>query len=192
VHSDREALRYIAVVTGDAGEDASSLHPDPGIVGDIYAVPYVDHAPSLCFVAEQNGQVSGYCVGAPDTQKYEEWLQANWWPELRDTYPLGAPTSNADASMRGLVHSPTQTPERLVHRFPAHLHLATLPEIRGQGVASRLVEFWMRAATAAGVRAAHVGVDPRNERGQAFWRTQGFVAQTGYDGSTVWMGRDLG
>lgn len=57
-------MRAIALITGHAGGDASHLYQDAGLIGQIYAAPYVMLEPRPAFVAEDESGVAGYIVGA--------------------------------------------------------------------------------------------------------------------------------
>ena len=85
--SDLDDLYRICLQTGDAGEDATSMFGDPQILGHVFAAPYALFEPSLAFVAEDEAGVGGYIVGALDSKAFEERLEADWWPALRDRYP---------------------------------------------------------------------------------------------------------
>lgn len=62
-------------------------------------------------------------------------------------------------------------------RFHYVDRIALAPEARGTGLAARLYERWVAAASAAGapVVCAEVNVEPPNRRSLAFHATQGFV-----------------
>jgi len=49
---DLDALYRICLLTGDAGQDATSHYHDPRLLGHIFAAPYGLFEPSLAFVAE--------------------------------------------------------------------------------------------------------------------------------------------
>ncbi len=63
------------------------MFDDPRILGHVFAAPYGLFEPSLAFVAEDEAGVGGYIVGALDSRAFEERLEADWWPALRDRYP---------------------------------------------------------------------------------------------------------
>jgi len=45
--SDLDDLYRICLLTGDAGQDATSMFDDPRILGDVWAAPYGLFEPSL-------------------------------------------------------------------------------------------------------------------------------------------------
>ncbi|WP_172297052.1 GNAT family N-acetyltransferase [Pseudoruegeria sp. HB172150] len=192
---DAEALYAICLKTGDAGEDATHLYSEPRLIGHIYAGPYLACAPELAFVAERDGMVVGYCVGAADSRAFAVTLERDWWPALRETYPKPDPARQddwtADERRCQMIHDREPTPDAVVSRYPAHLHMNLLPAAQGQGLGGQLLERWVHAATALGVTGAHVGASAGNARGIRFWQKQGFEKIATPGARAVWMGRRL-
>jgi GNAT superfamily N-acetyltransferase len=193
---DLRDLYAVALQTGDAGKDASSLYADGDLVGHIYAAPYALLEPELTLVAEDGAGVAGYVVGAIDSDAWFDRLERAWWPELRRLYadPSGSPprTWSPDQFRAFIIHHPQPSPAEVVRAFPAHIHLNLLPRLQGQGVGARLLAAWFAAAEGRGVGPAHVGVNHANSRGLRFWDGQGFARldiPREIGGRTVWMGR---
>jgi len=195
---DLEAVYAICLKTGDAGRDATGQYRDPNLIGHIYAGPYLALDGLISFVAEDGSGIFGYAVGAADTRAYEQRLEREWWPSLRERYPEPVETSDggsADDHRIRALHRPAVVPEAIVADFPAHVHMNLLPRARGRGVGTRLLDAWVEAARLQGVAAVHAGVSAANEAGLAFWKARGFqpVLQDAASGSrgTVWCGRRL-
>ena len=176
---DLNDLYAIALATGLAGADASSLYRDPKLMGHIYAAPYAVLTPERTWVAVDEEGVCGYVVGADDTQAWEDQLEEEWWPALRQTY------ANPDDERRDLwtaddrrirtIFSPERTPAHVTVPFPAHVHLNLLPRMQRKGVGTSLLDLWLSMAAGRGVEAVHVAVNRRNVGGLHFWRRQGCV-----------------
>ena len=77
--------------------------------------------------------------------------------------------------MQYLIHHPLRTPDRIVDRYPAHLHINLLPRLRGQGIGRALLDRWLDAVAALGAKGAHLVVGTRNERAMRFYRAYGFA-----------------
>jgi putative acetyltransferase len=56
-------------------------------------------------------------------------------------------------------------------------HLAILPECRGQGIGSNLVDQCINKLQAVGIQKCHIFVYPDNEAGLTFWSGRGFAAR---------------
>ncbi len=194
---DFRAVYEIAAATGDAGADVRHLHPelDLDIVGDIFAIPYLKFSPRLSFVLVSDNRIQGYCVGTGNTRAFEATLTSEWWPQVREKYEAPDPRKKArwgpGEHWRSQIHSAVNTPSELAALYPGHLHANLSEDARGTGLGAELVAVWLRAARKEGVSAAHVGVDPRNTRGFAFWQKQGFARLQGFDDGAQWMGRQL-
>jgi ribosomal protein S18 acetylase RimI-like enzyme len=197
--ADLPALYRISVMTGDGGGDARHLYRDPDLIGHIYVGPYAECAPELCFVAEDDLGVAGFVVGVADTRPFEALLERAWWPALRARYPdPGAvlpPDCDADTKRAHRMHHTAVIPDAVVAEHPGHLHMNLLPRLQRQGVGSRLLERWFAAAREAGAERVHVGVNPGNPGGLAFWQRAGFerIALPAADdsGRAIWLGRPV-
>jgi len=177
---DLADLYRICLLTGDSGQDATSLHQDPQLPGHIFAAPYGLFEPSLAFVAEDGAGVGGYIVGALDTRAFEKRLERDWWPGLRDRYPappadLPAGDRTPDQSLAQIIHHPWATPDELVARYPSHLHINLEPRLQANGYGSQLTSTLIAALRDRGSRGIHLYVTLANRRAAGFYRRFGFT-----------------
>ncbi|OLF06154.1 hypothetical protein BLA60_32990 [Actinophytocola xinjiangensis] len=173
---DEPALYDICLRTGDSGEDATALHEDPALLGHLYVGPYLSLAPDLAFVAEDEHGVAGYVLGVRDTRIFEHECDRDWWPDLRERYPLTTfPPSGRDAGLVRLMHDPPRAADEVVAEYPAHLHIDLLPRLQGRGYGRRLMDTLFTALRAARVPGVHLGVGLANERATAFYHHLGFT-----------------
>lgn len=176
---DLPALYEIALLTGDAGADATDLYTDGRLVGEVFAAPYARLCPDMCLVAEDAEGVGAYIVGAADTRAFEAAAERDWWPALRPRYvepALPHEGWSADQRLSWAIHHPARAPSALVDAYPAHLHVNLLPRLQGAGLGRRMMEAWMALATAAGAKGAHLGVSTANHRALGFYRRLGLIA----------------
>ena len=195
---DVDRLYAISLATGHRGGDAAPLYRDPRLIGHIYAAPYAELCPSLCFVAKDDGGVAGYVCGVADTRAFEQRLEHDWWPALRAAYaaPTGDPANwTADERRCDMIHHPRPAPEAIVAAYPAHVHLNLLPRMQRRGVGSALLDRWTARVREDGARAVHAGVNVENDGAKRFWAARGFAPlpppESGRRG-TDWFGRVLG
>jgi len=189
---DLEALYEICLLTGDSGEDATSLHNDARALGHLYSAPYGVVEPDQVFVAEDEQGVGGYIVGTHDTNRFDTRLERDWWPALREQYAQvpEAELTSADRMRIAAIREPGHNPTDIVARYPAHIHMNLLPRLRGQRVGTGLLQRWIAQAKQAGVTGIHLGANSGNAGGIAFWTRSGFEPlQT--IGRTVWFGMSL-
>jgi ribosomal protein S18 acetylase RimI-like enzyme len=194
--ADLEALYAISLATGHEGGDASHLYEDRKLIGHIYSAPYALLEPRLALVVEDDEGIAGFAVGTLDTEKWQERLEAEWWPKLRRQYadPAARPVTEWSADQRRAyaIHHPQRTPQPIVELYPAHLHLNLLERTQGRGAGTMLFSEWMARASRQGVGATHVGVNSANARAVRFWSKRGFERlnlEDGSSGRTIWMGR---
>jgi ribosomal protein S18 acetylase RimI-like enzyme len=191
---DLDDLYRICLQTGDAGQDATPMYNDPQILGHIFAAPYPLFEPSLAFVAEDEARVGGYVVGALDSRAFEERLEADWWPALRDRYP--APPSELprdqwtpDQRMAGYIHVPLTIPDELAKDYPSHLHINLVPRLQSQGVGRQLMNTLIRELRERGSAGLHFFVWPTNQRAVGFYQHLGFTVISAESG--IIFGMDL-
>jgi ribosomal protein S18 acetylase RimI-like enzyme len=173
-------LYRICLLTGDAGQDATSLYHDPRLLGHIFTAPYCLFEPSLAFVAEDTAGVGGYIVGALDSRAFAERLESDWWPGLRARYPgpppgLPAERWTPDQRMASIIHHPWPTPDELTRRYPSHLHINLLPRLQASGYGSQLTTTLITALRGQGSWGVHLYVLRTNQRAAGFYRHFGFT-----------------
>ena len=183
---DLDAIYEICLRTSDAGQDATVLHADPRLPGHVWAGAYPTLEPERAYVLVGDDDVAiGYVLGALDTVEFERRQEAEWWPPLRERYPLGTGETEADRAMIALIHEPLRADRDLARRYPSHLHIDLLPAAQGRGAGRRLIETLADALTAAGSTGLHLGVDARNERAIGFYEAVGFDVVARPDGAVI-------
>lgn len=191
---DRPALIEICRVTEYPMEAPRDTSRDLDLLGLVYAAPYPVADPSLSTVvvtSDEDGaqRVVGYLVATADTRTFEAWLDANWWPELRQRYPAGS-GAPSESWLVDHVHSPGAAPADVVAKHPAHFHIDLLTEAQGQGLGRQLVELALRQLNERGVRGVHLGVVPGNTNAITFYERLGFAHFRDEPG-VVWMTRSV-
>jgi GNAT superfamily N-acetyltransferase len=193
---DLSDIYAISVKTGDNGRDATALYNDPKLMGHIYSAPYVLLEPDLAIVVEHKNQVVGYVVGTLNTQNWEKRLELEWWPKLRNQYKAPDPTNRDNWTMDQIridrMHNPRLIDREISTQYPAHMHMNLLPIMQRRGIGTRLLQKWLSIAIKDGDRSVHVGANPKNTAGIAFWQRSGFqTIRTGPEKTpqTGWLGR---
>ncbi len=190
--SDVSAVNRICFETGYSEQEVTGLRPTPDLLGLVWADPYLAFAPEWCRVAVDGRGVAGYLLAVPSTRDFDRWAHAAWWPLLSADHPADEPgLSPADRAVARLLASPPVSPEHLLDRFPAHLHVDLLPRARGRGLARRLIDDLVDRLAAAGVPGVHLGVSPRNATAIGVYEHLGFE-RLDVQPETIWMGRRTG
>jgi ribosomal protein S18 acetylase RimI-like enzyme len=165
----------VCLLTGDNGRDATKLHENPDLLGHVFVGPYLAGAPEHAFVVADGGGVAGYVLGAADTVTFAAWAETQWWPALRDQYPLPAGSGGTpDDELIHHIHAPRFAPDDVVAQYPAHLHIDILPRAQGRGLGRDLMEQLFASLREAGAEAVHLGVGERNENARRFYAHLGF------------------
>ena len=172
--ADLASLYSICLLTGDSGKDASSLYQDPELLGHFYAAPYGVLEPETCFILEDDVGNCGYIVGARDSRNFEERMDREWLPPLRERYPLTLESDRSpDAGMIRLLHTGYHVKAE-ADLYPAHLHIDLLERAQGQGQGKLLMHnLWTRLRQFE-VPGVHLGVSKKNAGGIAFYQKLGF------------------
>lgn len=150
---------------------------DDDIWPAIFVLPYVHRHPEAAFVVEaDDGRVTGYIVSAPDTDAFERWFAAEWWPTYAVRWPAAAAVSDQErgildyANARGSSADPWQAAG-----YPAHLHIDLLPELQGQGSGRRLIATLTARLRELGVPGVHLVASAANAGALAFYPRVGFT-----------------
>ena len=188
--TDLTSLYRICLQTADNGNDATPLYQDPDLLGHYYAAPYAVLEPDLCFVLTHNATPCGYVLGTRDTAVFGQRCEAEWFPPLRQRYPLRPEDDDsADAQAIRWLHQGHDQDNELAD-YPAHLHIDILPVGQGGGWGRKLMEiFWARLRE-VGVTAVHLGVSRQNPRAIGFYQHLGFYTLATYETAYV-MGKRL-
>lgn len=187
---ERPATEYdLAAVYRVCLATAGSPTDDPELLGHVYAGPYLRFERDLARVVADDHGVAGYVLGCRDTRAFAERLERDWWPGLRERYPIGSGTPR-DAGVIRALHHPPPPPEELLDSHPSHLHIDLLERAQGGGRGRRLIEWLCVELARAGSPGVHLGVWQGNEHAVGFYRHLGFVERS-VVGSTSWMVLDL-
>lgn len=188
--SDLCSVYDICVRTADCGADASGAHADPQILGHYYAAPYAVFEPELCFILTADAVPCGYVLGTRDSAGFSLRCEAEWFPVLRERYPLPEPEDKSPhAEMKRAIHRGIQ-PSPDVADYPAHLHIDLMPLAVGKGQGRALMDRFLGALRELGVPAVHLGVSGKNERAIAYYAHMGFATLHEYDWG-LFMGMKL-
>ena len=184
---DLDDLYDICLRTGDAGRDATAMYADPRLLGDLFVAPYAVLEPERAFVVDDGTRAQGYVVGAADSRAFEARCEAEWWPAARERHADDVPRPGMEQIFLSLLQAPMVAHDRVLERFPSHLHIDLLPDYQSGGWGKRLMETLFDALRAAGSPGVHLGVSEQNQRAIGFYDHLGFE-QLHADGFTRTLG----
>lgn len=176
---DYSRVRTIFTETAGLGNPLANLLIDRRLVADFMVRQYVQNPADVAWVAEAEGEVVGYLLGAPSVRRHERralgllfprevaralfsrrfWKPATWFLAVcvLKTWRRGG----FDA---GKYHAD----------FPAHLHVNLLREARRRGLGRGLVGRFESCLRARGVRGVYATVAENNPRGRGFFEALGY------------------
>ncbi|KZM33448.1 GNAT family N-acetyltransferase [Oerskovia enterophila] len=170
-----ECLYDICLRTGADGGDATARYRDPRLLGEVYLGAYLALEPDLAFVVDDGTGAVGYVIGTADTREFEARSEREWWPALRERYPLDSfPEGSEDHGLVAQIHSRGPAEQAVVDLYPAHLHVDLLPQAQGGGNGRRLLETLFDALRERGVPGVHLGVSETNASAIGFYEHLGF------------------
>lgn len=164
------------------------------LMGDLFAIPYVELAPHLAFVLEDAGTVVGYVVGTSDTRAFAAAYRSTYIPSVLDRYPV--PTrepQTPDEHMVAMHHDPERMLVPALADYPAHLHIDLLPSHQGRGHGRALMTTMLAALAADGAPAVRVAMLTVNAGARRFYDRMGFhVIDVPDAGPLTYLGRSTG
>jgi ribosomal protein S18 acetylase RimI-like enzyme len=176
--TDKAGTYYVCLKTGDNGADGEPFYQeDPDALARIYVGPYLEYAPSLALVLEDDRGICGYALGAIDSRQFYDRYEREWRPNLCQQFP--EPTGDSSSwsrieAVHWLYHHPDYTCPEPYEEYPSHLHIDLLPRTQGQGFGRRMMEEMLERLRRQGTPGVHLGMSAVNDRAYGFYKSLGF------------------
>ena len=172
--ADRQAVRRICAATAWLGAPAPERIGDEWIWAEYWTRFFTDRQKDCCWVVETvaDGHVVGYLTGTPDVGRFERHvpflMPGIVWRVIRRRLMRRRQSRRALLSMlAAIARGELALPPGVRHRFPATFHFNLLPDARGRGVGSKLLQTFiakMRSLGVAGVHARPLGENSASAR----------------------------
>jgi len=178
-HRDREAVRYICCETGFMGEPMEVVFEGREVFADLWSRYYTDYEPEHCWVAQVEGRVVGYMLGAINTRTQERVTSEKILPAiLRKIFTTGCLRHAVTRkyfrlAARGFLRGEFKTPD-ISKGYPAHLHTNILDGYRGIGLGKKLMRSWLDHLGSHGVSNVHLVTTTYNKQAVPFYKSIGF------------------
>ena len=178
--TDRSELRTLFARAGD-GVPPGSFWGHPEAEASVYLDPYMDLEPESLFVAEADGALVGYLTGCLDSATFPsegarmEFAIRKYRLALRPQSMVFFGRAIADTVRTKLRKEPA-TEDFHDPRWPSHLHINVVPEARGTGAGSALMEAWFDRWTQAGSPGCYLQTLVENPGAVRFFQRMGFTA----------------
>ena len=172
-------MRRICHATGYMGEPVGWLWRDPESFADMFTSYYTDAEPQSAWVAELDGDVTGYLLGCLDSRR--AWNPAAVFGRQLVRRAIAVRPGTAGFVWRSFadiardpVHRRLPPSSGYDERWPAHLHIDLLPTLRGRGVGAMLMRRWLDTLRDRRVRGCHLETLGENAAAIAFFESAGF------------------
>lgn len=147
---------------------------DLDLIGYVFADPYLELVPELCFVIADDEGVAGYTVGAVDTTDFYARWRAEWTPRFADRYPKPPQETSRHESLVLSLHNPERFLPTSFGEYPSHLHINLDTRARRQGWGTKLLAALFGQQREGGSPGVHLTTSTDNTRAIAFYHSLGF------------------
>jgi ribosomal protein S18 acetylase RimI-like enzyme len=191
---DEPGTYFVCLKTGDHGKDGEPFfRDDPDALGRIYTAPYLQFAPELALILEDDQGICGYALAALDSHAFFARYEQEWRGQLCEQFaaPAGDPSQwTRLEEVYHLYHSPDYFCPEPYDEYPSHLHIDLLPRAQGQGHGRRLIEQLLDRLVAGGSPGVHLGMSAINDAAYGFYRSLGFQELVRHE-DAIYMGMRL-
>jgi hypothetical protein len=174
---DRQAVRQIVHDTALIGEPAVLFFDGQEVISDAFSLYFTDYEPASSFVAQINGQVVGYLIGARKKIISEEILRD------KIVLPLFFKALKAGIFLKAknlififsclidLLKNGVKTPD-FNRAYPATFHINIKRGFRGQNIGSGLISAYLDYLKKEGEPGVHLAT--MSDQAANFFLHQGF------------------
>ncbi len=175
---DIHDVRRVCFETGLMGDPIVEQFSDRRTFADMFCDWFVLNRPDTCWVLDDGrGAAIGYLLASPDTPDRSAYER-----RILTHHLLGRGVILRPGTMRFFVRAvrDLSRDRRAIdapwdlERFPAEIHINLLPDGRGGGFGSQLMEAALADLRERGVPGVHLSTFGENHGAMAFFRAQGF------------------
>jgi len=175
--SDKDSVRKIAFDTALMGEPASAFFDDEEIMQDILTGYFLDYEPQSCWVAESEGKVIGYLMGAIDEAKVNKISGDKILPKVLFKAVFKGIIFKKKCltfiiySIKSLFKGEFKSPH-FYSDFPAVLHINIVDGFRSQGIGSKLIAVYLDYLKSNKIKGVHFAT--LSDKAAVFYEKLGF------------------
>jgi ribosomal protein S18 acetylase RimI-like enzyme len=179
--SDRAAVRQLAGDTAHFGEPIERFFDARAVFLDAFANFYTDVSYHYLWVAlddsaaHDDGELIGYLMGCPNTRDYDAWFRSNVkrvaWRAATLRY-RGVFTRKSLSYIRRYAR--LRVPYVDLSPYPAHLHINTRADRRGQGIGTALLQTYLDQLRHENIPGVHLETSSENKIAVPWYEKLGF------------------
>lgn len=165
-------------------ETSNNFKQYPDLLPDRFVGGFITLCPEYCFVVEDANEIIGFALAALDARKYEEKLEAAWFPEMVTKYPCPSEkqekgeTLDSAEEMIVAMHQDQKgsfrIPDIVYKTHPSLLYLTVSPTLLDASVPKRLLSLVLTALKANGSHGACTRLLTREKEIIEFYLKLGF------------------
>jgi hypothetical protein len=175
---DRSFVRNIAWDTAFIGKPGDTFFSSKEILADFLTLYFTDFEPESCFVAECNGEVVGYLIGAKDTNALNKIFQLKiLWRLLIRSIVNGILFKKKERvfifnCLISFLHQEFKMPD-FAKEYPATLHINIDKNWRSLHAGSRLIAVYLDYLVKEKIKGVYLAT--MSEDAGRFFKKQGFI-----------------
>ncbi len=175
---DRDRVREIFLKTAFFGESSEAFFESSITLADFMTLYFTDLEPESSFVAEKDGLVIGYLMGATDVRKLRRIFLLKIFPGLLIKFLFRSEIYNRKnlkfivECIKSFFKGEFFTPD-FSKQYPATLHINVLNEYRDYGAGSRLIEAFVGLLYSKNI--SGVSLSTNSDRAGKFFLNNGFA-----------------
>ena len=173
--SDRSAVRQLTGDTAHFGDPVERFFDARELFLDAFTSYYTDVAYNYLWVAHDDNTLIGYIMGCPDTYDYQVWYRAHIrrvaWRAATLRY-RGVFTRKSLGFLRRYLR--WRVPYVDLAPYPAHLHINTRADWRGQGVGTALMKTYLDQLHNENIPGMHLETTSENKIAVSWYERLGF------------------
>ncbi len=173
--ADRAAVRQLAGDTAHFGDPIERFFDAREVFLDAFASFYTDVTSGYLWIAEEEGVLLGYVMGCPDTALYNTWFRSNVWQVAGRVIARryqGVFTRKSLSYIWRYAH--VHVPYIDLAPYPAHLHINTRADRRGQGIGTALMNAYLDQLRNENIPGVHLETSSANTIAAPWYERLGF------------------
>ena len=168
-------MRQLAGDTAHFGEPIERFFDAREVFLDAFATYYTDVAGPYLWVAHEDDVLLGYLMGCPDTRSQYVWFRAN---VTRVVWRVATLRYHGVFTRKSLAYiwryARLRVPYLDLSSYPAHLHINTRADRRGQGVGTALMHAYLDQLRNENVPGVHLETSSENKIAVPWYEKLGF------------------
>jgi GNAT superfamily N-acetyltransferase len=162
------------------GEPITEVFDCYDLVADLLTYYYIHFEPQSCFVAEEEGKVVGYILGAVDTRRSGKIMIRRVYPLILGRFILGRykigkrELAHGWRLLKATLRGELSTLKPDLVKYPAHLHINILKPYRRRGIGIKLMNRFLEYLKDCGVRGVHLATTNMHKEAVPFYERMGF------------------